>query len=199
VQSTQEKDKLFNAIATIPAIGQKADWALKWMASDASFAERLFAFAVIEGLFFSGSFCAIYWLRSRGLMPGLCKSNDWISRDEGLHWTFACELYKHLGLKTDASRIRQIIQEAVGIEQEFVCESLPVDLIGMNRKLMATYIEYTADRILKTFGMKPMYNVENPFDFMRLIDLQAKGNFFEVRISEYRKGHDTELDFAADF
>jgi ribonucleotide reductase beta subunit family protein with ferritin-like domain len=199
VQSTEEKNKLFNAIATIPAIKKKANWALQWMASDAPFAQRLFAFAVIEGLFFSGSFCAIYWLRSRGLMPGLAKSNDFISRDEGLHWTFAAEMYRHLGLQVDAATTRAIIKEAVAIEQEFVCQSLPVDLIGMNSRLMAQYVEYTADRIMKTFGFSTVYNVDNPFPFMRLIDMEAKGNFFEVRISEYKKGHDTELDFAADF
>jgi len=199
VKDTEEKHRLFNAIESIPAIKKKADWAFRWIASQDSFAERLFAFAVVEGLFFSGSFCSIYWLKSRGLMPGLSKANDFIARDEGLHWTFAAELYKHMGLKAPRKVITSIVREAVAIEKEFVCESLPVDLIGMNKKLMSQYIEYTADRILKTFGFNTIYETENPFDFMRLIDMETKGNFFEVRISEYSKGADTELDFSADF
>ena len=199
VKDTNEKDQLFNAIATIPAIGRKAEWALKWTASNASFAERLFAFAVIEGLYFSGSFCAIYWLKSRGLMPGLCKSNEWISRDEGIHWTFACALYRHLALSAPTARLREIIEEAVIIEKEFVTESLPVDLIGMNSKRMSSYVEYTADRILQHFGLRKIYNASNPFDFMKLIDLQGKTNFFEGRVSEYSKGHDTTISFDAAF
>jgi ribonucleotide reductase beta subunit family protein with ferritin-like domain len=199
VKDTHEKNQLFNAIATIPAIGKKADWALKWMASSASFAERLFAFAVVEGLYFSGSFCAIYWLKSRGIMPGLCKSNEWISRDEGLHWTFAAELYRYLGFQASTSRLREIIKEAVAIEQEFVCSSLPVDLLGMNKTLMSTYIEYTADRILCRFGIPKLYGSANPFDFMKLIDLENKTNFFEGRVSEYSKGHDTTISFDAIF
>lgn len=199
VTDTEEKNSLYNATESIPAIKEKADWALRWIVSDDNFADRLFAFAVVEGLFFSGAFCAIFWLRSRGVMPGLCKANDFISRDEGLHWTFAAELYKHLRLQAPVDRLQAILREAVAIEKRFICESLPVDLIGMNSKLMAQYIEYTADRLLLHFGMNKLYNVDNPFPFMALLDLQSKTNFFEGRVSDYSKGADTTIDFDSDF
>lgn len=199
VSSAAEKEKLFNAISTIPAIRQKADWALRWISSSDSFAQRLFAFAVIEGLFFSGSFCAIFWLKKRGLMPGLGKSNEFISRDEGLHWTFAAELYRTLKLDAPEKTLHSILDDAVAIETEFVCDSLPVDLIGMNSKLMTQYVQYTADRIAQRFGLSKLYFVENPFDFMTLLDLDGKTNFFENRVSEYSKGADTVLEFEADF
>lgn len=199
IKNTEEKNKLLNAVSNIPAIRKKAEWALKWISSSQSFEERLFAFAVIEGLFFSGSFCAIFWLKKRGLMPGLSKSNEFISRDEGLHWAFAAELYKHLNLRAPKETLHAIIKEAVEIEKEFVCDSLPVGLIGMNSDLMGTYIDYTADRILQNFNLPKIYNCDNPFSFMTLIDLDNKTNFFENRVSEYAKGHDMVLEFAAEF
>jgi ribonucleotide reductase beta subunit family protein with ferritin-like domain len=199
ISNSDEKAKLFNAIETIPAIKKKADWAFRWTSSNRPFTDRLFAFAVVEGLFFSGSFCAVYWLKKRGLMPGLAKANDFISRDEGLHWTFAAALFKEMYLSLDQQVAEEIMREAVSVEKEFICESLPVDLIGMNSKLMSQYIDYTADRVMQNFGMPKLYNTDNPFDFMRLIDMQTKGNFFEVRISEYQKGADKSLDFDADF
>lgn len=200
IRDTGEKHKLFNAIANIPTIAKKASWAQKWITSNESFADRLFAFAIVEGLFFSGSFAAIYWLRNRGLMPGLSKANDFIARDEGLHWTFAAALAESLNHHGDNEQKKQkIIKEATEIENWFITEALPVDLIGMNSKLMSQYIRYTADRILKAFHAKPIFHAECPFDFMNLLDMQAKGNFFEVRVSEYKKGYDTTLEFAADF
>jgi ribonucleotide reductase beta subunit family protein with ferritin-like domain len=202
VRDSDEKNKLFNAIETIPAIKQKAEWALAWMENaEASLAQRLFAFAIIEGVFFSGSFCSIFWLRKRGLMPGLCKANDFISRDEGLHWTFAAELFKTLDLKKELSiaSVKKIINEAVKIEQNFICHSLPVDLVGMNKELMSQYIQYTADRVLNVFGYEKIHNVDNPFPFMALLDLENKSNFFETRVSEYSKGANKQLDFDADF
>lgn len=197
VKNQKEKQQLFNATDTIPTIGKKAEWALRWLASDSPFSDRLFAFSVVEGLFFSGAFCSIFWIKSRGRMPGLCKANEWISRDEGLHFTFATELYRQLKLRSSAAR--SIIEEAVEIETEFVRDSLPVDLIGVNSKSMAIYVRYTADRLLQTYGMPTIYRENNPFSFMNLIDLQNKTNFFESRVSEYKRGHDTELNFSADF
>jgi ribonucleoside-diphosphate reductase beta chain len=195
IKDEDEKDRLFNAIDTVPSVKKKADWALKWIESD-SFAERLIAFAAVEGIFFSGSFCSIFWLKKRGLMPGLAFSNELISRDEGLHCEFACLLHnKYVQNKVSQERITQIIIEAVEIEKEFVTDSLPVSLIGMNSKLMQQYIEFVADYWLVELGCKRVYNAVNPFDFMDMLSLQNKGNFFERKISEYQKPKDREIDF----
>ena len=195
IKDEVEKDRLFNAIDTVPSVKKKADWALKWIESD-SFAERLVAFAAVEGIFFSGSFCSIFWLKKRGLMPGLAFSNELISRDEGLHCQFACLLHnKHITNKVSAERITEIIIEAVEIEKEFVTESLPVSLIGMNAKMMQQYIEFVADFWLSELGCKKVYNSENPFDFMDMLSLQNKSNFFEKRVSEYQKASDKNIDF----
>jgi ribonucleoside-diphosphate reductase beta chain len=195
IKDSKERDHLFNAIETVPSVKKKADWALKWIDSE-SFAERLIAFAAVEGIFFSGSFCSIFWLKKRGLMPGLTFSNELISRDEGLHCMFACLLHnKHIQNKVSQERIQQIICEAVEIEKEFVTESLPVSLIGMNSKLMQQYIEFVADYWLTELGCSRVYNVENPFDFMDMISLQNKSNFFEKRVSEYQKASDKAIDF----
>jgi ribonucleoside-diphosphate reductase subunit M2 len=179
--------KLFKAIDTIPIIKKKADWALTWISSNRTFAERLIAFACIEGIFFSGSFCAIFWLKKRGLMPGLTFSNELISRDEGLHRDFACLLYKHINTKISNDVIISIVRSAVQIEQEFVSSALPVELIGMNNKLMSNYIEFVADHLLGSLGVQKVYNTSNPFDWMELISLQGKTNFFEKRVGEYQK------------
>ena len=195
IKDTDERDYLFNAIDTVPSVKKKADWALKWINSD-SFAERLIAFAAVEGIFFSGSFCSIFWLKKRGLMPGLTFSNELISRDEGLHCMFACLLHnKYVQNKVSSQRITDIIREAVDIEREFITESLPVSLIGMNSKLMEQYIEFTADFWLTELGCNKIYNVENPFDFMEMLSLQNKSNFFEKRTSEYQKVSDKVIDF----
>ncbi|MCU0416324.1 MAG: ribonucleoside-diphosphate reductase small subunit [Cytophagaceae bacterium] len=187
VKDPAEKDKLFNAIDTVPCVGKKAEWALKWI-NNGSFIERLIAFAAVEGIFFSGSFCSIFWLKKRGLMPGLSFSNELISRDEGLHCDFACLLYtKYINNKMPQERVIEIIVDAVKIEQEFITEALPVDLIGMNSRLMKQYIEFVADRLLQALGCPKQYNVTNPFDFMEMISLQGKTNFFEKRVSEYQK------------
>jgi ribonucleoside-diphosphate reductase beta chain len=187
IKTTKEKDKLFNAIDTIPCVKKKADWALKWI-DNGNFMERLIAFAAVEGIFFSGSFCSIFWLKKRGLMPGLTFSNELISRDEGLHCDFACLLYtQHIQNKFPEQKVVEIIADAVKIEQEFVTDSLPVDLIGMNAKLMSQYIEFVADRLLVALGCQRIYNVTNPFDFMEMISLQGKTNFFEKRVAEYQK------------
>ena len=197
IKDDDEKHRLFNAIDTVPSVKKKADWALKWIDSD-SFAERLIAFAAVEGIFFSGSFCSIFWLKKRGLMPGLAFSNELISRDEGLHCEFACLLHnKHVQNKVSPERITQIITEAVEIEKEFVTESLPVSLIGMNAKLMQQYIEFVADYWLVELGCKKVFNVDNPFDFMDMLSLQNKGNFFEKRVSEYQKPKDRDIDFSS--
>ena len=197
IKDEDEKDRLFNAIDTVPSVKKKADWALKWIDSD-SFAERLIAFAAVEGIFFSGSFCSIFWLKKRGLMPGLAFSNELISRDEGLHCEFACLLHnKHVQNKVSQERITQIIIEAVEIEKEFVTDSLPVSLIGMNSKLMQQYIEFVADYWLVELGCKRVYNTDNPFDFMDMLSLQNKSNFFEKRTSEYQKPKDREIDFTS--
>jgi ribonucleoside-diphosphate reductase beta chain len=195
IKDTVEKDHLFNAIDTVPSVKRKAEWAIKWISSE-SFAERLIAFAAVEGIFFSGSFCSIFWLKKRGLMPGLTFSNELISRDEGLHCEFACLLHnKYIQNKVSSERIIEIIKEAVEIEKEFVTDSLPVSLIGMNAKLMQQYIEFVADFWLVELGCKKVYNVDNPFDFMEMLSLQNKSNFFEKRVSEYQKASDKVIDF----
>ncbi|MGO3241205.1 MAG: ribonucleoside-diphosphate reductase small subunit [Sphingobacteriaceae bacterium] len=187
VKDTTEKDYLLRAIETIPCVAKKAEWALRWIESE-NFAERLIAFAAVEGIFFSGSFCSIFWLKKRGLMPGLTFSNELISRDEGLHCDFACLLYtNHLQHKLPEATAQQIIMDAVAIEKEFVTDALPVRLIGMNAELMCQYIEFVADRLLVALGCKKVWNATNPFDFMELISLQGKTNFFERRVGEYQK------------
>eukprot|EP00352_Strombidinopsis_acuminata_P000252 CAMPEP_0176339726 /NCGR_PEP_ID=MMETSP0126-20121128/1011_1 /TAXON_ID=141414 ORGANISM="Strombidinopsis acuminatum, Strain SPMC142" /NCGR_SAMPLE_ID=MMETSP0126 /ASSEMBLY_ACC=CAM_ASM_000229 /LENGTH=293 /DNA_ID=CAMNT_0017683521 /DNA_START=396 /DNA_END=1277 /DNA_ORIENTATION=+ len=191
-----EKDFLFKAIDNIPCVRQKADWAIKWIESANSFAERLIAFAAIEGIFFSGSFCSIFWLKKRGLMPGLTFSNELISRDEGMHTDFACLLYKHINNKISNEKIIEIIDEAVQIESSFVSDSLPVELIGMNSGLMSQYIRFIADRLLFTLGVPKFYNVENPFEWMDMISLQGKTNFFEKRVGDYQKANVKVMDDA---
>jgi len=186
IQNSKEKELLFNAIQHIPSVKKKAEWALKWIESSKSFAERLIAFACVEGIFFSGSFCSIFWLKKRGLMPGLTFSNELISRDEGLHTDFACLLYGMLE-KLPEARVLEIVTEAVAIEKEFVSESLPVSLVGMNAKMMSQYIEFVADRLLRSLGLEKHYGSANPFDWMELISLQGKTNFFEKKVSEYQK------------
>ena len=186
IKDPKEKDYLFNALETVPAVQKKGEWALKWINSE-NFAERLVAFAAVEGIFFSGSFCSIFWLKKRGLMPGLTFSNELISRDEGLHCDFACLLYGYLQNKLPEARVQSIIADAVRIEQEFVTDALPVSLIGMNAKNMAQYIEFVADRLLVSLGCAKIYNTANPFDFMEMISVQGKTNFFEKRVAEYQK------------
>ena len=187
IKDNAEKHRLLHAIDTVPCVQKKADWALKYIGSG-NFAERLIAFAAVEGIFFSGSFCSIFWLKKRGLMPGLSFSNELISRDEGLHCDFACLLYtKYLKNTLPPQRVYDIILNAVEIEQEFVTSALPVDLIGMNAKLMNQYIEFVADRLLLALGLEKRYNASNPFDFMEMISLQGKTNFFEKRVAEYQK------------
>ncbi|AKQ47195.1 ribonucleoside-diphosphate reductase [Rufibacter radiotolerans] len=186
IKDPKEKDRLFNALETVPCVKKKGEWALKWINSE-NFTERLIAFAAVEGIFFSGSFCSIFWMKKRGLMPGLTFSNELISRDEGLHCDFACLLYSMLQNKLPEERVHSIIRDAVAIEQEFVTDALPVDLIGMNAKLMNQYIEFVADRLLLSLGCSKIYNSTNPFDFMELISLQGKTNFFEKRVAEYQK------------
>jgi ribonucleoside-diphosphate reductase beta chain len=206
VKDETERDELFNALEIFPAIKKKADWALKWIESD-SFAERLIAFAAVEGIFFSGAFCSIYWLKKRGLMPGLTFSNELISRDEGVHCDFAVHLHNHhLVNKVPKTRIREIIVDALKIEREFITESLPVSLIGMNAGLMTQYLEFVADRLLVELGCDREYNTSNPFDFMDMISLQGKTNFFEKKVAEYQKAGvmntDSEaqkITFDADF
>jgi ribonucleoside-diphosphate reductase beta chain len=187
IKDSAEKNYLFKAIDNLDCVKKKANWALRWI-KNGSFAERLVAFAAVEGIFFSGSFCSIFWLKKRGLMPGLTFSNELISRDEGLHCDFACKLYNdHLVNKLPKEKIKQIIEEAVAIEHEFVVDALPVKLIGMNSDLMCQYIEFVADRLLSELGNPRIYNVSNPFDFMDLISIQGKTNFFEKRVAEYQK------------
>ena len=186
IKDNVEKDKLFHGIDTIPAVKGKAEWALRWI-ENGNFAQRLVAFAAVEGIFFSGSFCSIFWMKKRGLMPGLTFSNELISRDEGLHCEFACLMYSMLENKMTEAEVQKIILEAVEIEKEFVSESLPVDLIGMNAKLMQQYIEFVADRWLNELGYSKVYNTSNPFDFMEMISLQGKTNFFEKRVGDYQK------------
>ncbi|MBK0380738.1 ribonucleoside-diphosphate reductase small subunit [Mucilaginibacter segetis] len=186
IKDAVEKDRLFHAIDTVPCVGKKADWALRWI-NNGTFAERLVAFAAVEGIFFSGSFCSIFWLKKRGLMPGLTFSNELISRDEGSHCEFACLLYSMLENKLSKEAATKIITDAVEIEKEFVTDALPVNLIGMNAKLMSQYIEFVADRWLGELGYDKVYNATNPFDFMEMISLQGKTNFFEKRVGDYQK------------
>jgi len=191
VKEKEEQNKLFRAIDTIPCIRKKADWALKWIDSQDDFAKRLVAFAAVEGIFFSGAFCAIYWLKKRGLMPGLTFSNELISRDEGLHTLFAVALYHTLPSGLPSETIHSILREAVEIEKEFICDALPCSLIGMNSKLMSDYIEFVADRLAVQLGCEKMYRTGNPFDFMELISLEGKTNFFEKKVSEYSRPSDS--------
>ncbi|WP_127126080.1 ribonucleoside-diphosphate reductase small subunit [Pseudoflavitalea rhizosphaerae] len=186
VKDPQEKHHLFHAIDTVPAVKKKAEWALRWI-ENGSFAERLVAFAAVEGIFFSGSFCSIFWMKKRGLMPGLTFSNELISRDEGLHCEFACLLYSMLSNQLPKEQVYKIIGDAVRIEKEFITDALPVDLIGMNARLMQQYIEFVADRWLMELGCEKMFNANNPFDFMEMISLEGKTNFFEKRVGDYQK------------
>ncbi|MDO7744023.1 MAG: ribonucleotide-diphosphate reductase subunit beta, partial [Pedobacter sp.] len=186
IKDEAEKDRLFHAIETVPCVKRKAEWALRWI-DNGNFAERLVAFAAVEGIFFSGSFCSIFWLKKRGLMPGLTFSNELISRDEGMHCEFACLLYKMLENRLTQEAVHGIIKDAVEIEKEFVTDALPVALIGMNAKLMSQYIEFVADRWSQELGYDKIYNATNPFDFMEMISLQGKTNFFEKRVGDYQK------------
>jgi len=186
IKDPAEKDRLFHAIDTVPCVGKKAQWALRWI-NNGTFAERLVAFAAVEGIFFSGSFCSIFWLKKRGLMPGLTFSNELISRDEGMHCEFACLLYRMLDNKLSQEAATAIITDAVEIEKEFVTDALPVNLIGMNAKMMGQYIEFVADRWLGELGYDKVYGASNPFDFMEMISLQGKTNFFEKRVGDYQK------------
>jgi ribonucleotide reductase beta subunit family protein with ferritin-like domain len=203
IKESEEKDKLFNAIQTYPCIKKKSDWAQKWIHDNrSSFATRLVAFACVEGIFFSGAFCSIYWLKKRGLMPGLTFSNELISRDEALHTEFAILLYKKLVKKLDKSRINEIIKEAVDIETEFICSALPCRLIGMNSDMMTQYIQFCADRLVVQLGYKKIYNSANPFDWMELISLEGKTNFFEHVVSEYslaNKNNENVFEFSENF
>jgi ribonucleoside-diphosphate reductase beta chain len=204
IKNEKEKDELFRAIEIFPAIAKKADWALRWIESD-SFAERLIAFSAVEGIFFSGAFCSIFWMKKRGLLPGLTFSNELINRDEGLHADFAVHLHQnHIVNKVSKKRITEILVDALNIEREFITESLPVSLIGMNSKLMTQYLEFVTDRLLVEYGCEKVYNVSNPFDFMEMISLEGKTNFFEKRVSEYQKagvksGGTGTITFDADF
>ena len=190
IKDNSEKNKLFNAIDTIPSVGKKANWAIKWINDkDSSFAMRVIAFAVVEGIFFSGSFCSIFWLKKRGLMPGLTSSNELISRDEGMHTDFAVAIYSLLENKLDFNIVKEIIEEAVTIEKEFINDSIPCKLIGMNSDLMAEYIEFVADRISVQLGYDKIYESKNPFDFMEMISLEGKTNFFEKRVMDYSKAN----------
>lgn len=194
IQDTEEKNTLFNALDSFECIQKKGDWACKWIGSDVSFAERLVAFACVEGIFFSGAFCSIYWLKKRGLMPGLTFSNELISRDEALHCEFAILLYSHLKYKLIQQTIHQIIKEAVEIEIEFICFSLPCRLIGMNSDSMIQYIKFCADRLVVQLGYEKIYNVTNPFSFIELISMETKTNFFEKRVSAYSLSDKTKPD-----
>merc|ERR1712232_622114 len=187
IKDPVEKDQVFDAMHTMPPVQQKANWALQWMNRDNSFAERVVAFAAVEGILFSGSFCAIYWLKKRGLMPGLTFSNELISRDEGLHAEFACLMYRSLQHKLPDDIVHNIIRSGVEVERRFICEALSCDLIGMNSELMTKYIEFVADRLLSALGHPKLFNATNPFDWMELISLQGKTNFFEKRVGEYQK------------
>ncbi|KAL0574802.1 Ribonucleotide-diphosphate reductase (RNR), small subunit [Marasmius crinis-equi] len=193
INDTTEKDLLFSALDRIPSVQKKAEWALKWISDkDRTFAERLVAFAAVEGVFFSGAFAAIFWLKKRGLMPGLTFSNELIARDEGLHTDFAVLLFGMLQSKASYATVKEIIEEAVSVEKEFMQDGLPVDLIGMNAKAMGQYIEFVADRLMKSLGFSAVYNAKNPFDFMELISLEGKTNFFEKRVSEYAAASNTK-------
>jgi len=195
IEDREEKSKMFNALDNFPCIKKKADWAKKWIGDNrSSFATRLVAFACVEGIFFSGAFCSIFWLKKRGLLPGLTFSNELISRDEALHTEFAVLLYTKLLKKVNKNKINELIKEAVAIEKEFITEALPCRLIGMNSNLMATYIEFIADRLCVQLGYEPIYNASNPFDFMELISVESKTNFFEKRVSEYALADKTKTD-----
>ncbi len=187
IKDPAEKDRLFHAIDTVPCVKKKAEWALRWTGAQSSFGQRLVAFAAVEGIFFSGSFCSIFWLKKRGLMPGLSFSNELISRDEGLHTDFACLLFSMLKVRPSPEEVTRIIADAVEIEKEFITDALPVSLIGMNADMMQQYIEFVADRLLVALGCQKRYNVTNPFPWMEMISLQGKTNFFEKRVSEYQK------------
>jgi ribonucleoside-diphosphate reductase beta chain len=187
IKNPVEKDKMFNALQTLPCVKKKADWAMKWIDEAPSFAHRLVAFAAVEGIFFSGSFCSVFWLKKRGLMPGLCFSNELISRDEGLHCDFACLLFSMMQNRPSNEEVTSIITDAVMFEKEFVTDALPVSLIGMNAELMGQYIEFVADRLLQSLGCNKFYNATNPFPWMEMISLQGKTNFFEKRVGEYQK------------
>jgi ribonucleotide reductase beta subunit family protein with ferritin-like domain len=187
VKDPEEKEGLFRAIETVPAVKKKAEWAMRWMDRGSSFSQRLIAFACVEGIFFSGSFCAIFWLKKRGLMPGLSFSNELISRDEGLHQEFAVTLYNNLKEKLDPAKIREIVAEAVLVEREFIIDALPCKLIGMDAQEMKQYIEFVADRLLSQIGVAPLYGSQNPFDWMETISLEGKTNFFEKRVGDYSK------------
>lgn len=205
INDPEEQKKLFNAMVTIPCVRRKASWAMRWTSSEATFAERLIAFATVEGIFFSGSFAAIFWLKKRNLMPGLTFSNELISRDEGLHCDFACALFRHVDNKPSEERVHEIVRDAVSIEQEFLTEALPVSLIGMNNSMMKQYIEFVADRLLVDLGFSKIYHQENPFDFMENITIDGKTNFFEKRVGEYQKSgvmnkpEDLKFSIDADF
>jgi len=205
IKDNQEKTMIFNSIESNPCVAKKAQWARKWIDNtEVSFATRLLAFSIVEGIFFSGSFCAIYWIKKRGLMPGLTFSNELISKDEGMHCEFACLLYNnYIKNKLDEEVTHQIFREAVEIEKEFITESISCNMIGMNAELMKQYIEFVSDRLLAQLGYNKIWNVENPFDFMELISLRPKSNFFEVRVGEYAKStiaeSSTNLDFSSDF
>ena len=203
IKDKEEKNKLFNAIEHFPCIKKKSDWAQKWIHDNrSSFATRLVAFACVEGIFFSGAFCSIFWLKKRGLMPGLTFSNELISRDEALHCEFAILLYSKLLKKMDKSRIHELIKEAVEIETEFICEALPCRLIGMNSEMMTQYIKFVADRLCVQLGYKKIYNISNPFDWMEMISLEGKTNFFERKVGEYSLANKQSEDafvFSEDF
>jgi len=200
IQNSEEKDKCFKAIENFPCIKKKADWAIKWINDKRSiFATRLIAFACVEGIFFSGSFCAIYWLKKRGLMPGLTFSNELISRDEGMHTDFAVLLYSKLQKKLNKQRVYEIIKEAVEIEKEFICDALPCRLIGMNSDLMTKYIEFVADRLIVQLGYDKIYHSPNPFDFMEMISIEGKTNFFEKRVGDYSLSSSKKDESVFDF
>mmetsp|Transcript_25406 Transcript_25406/g.29423 ORF Transcript_25406/g.29423 Transcript_25406/m.29423 type:complete len:509 (+) Transcript_25406:253-1779(+) len=210
ITNPEDRETLFRAHTTVPSVERKAKWAQRYIGSDASFAERLVAFAAVEGIFFAGSFCAVFWLKKRGLMPGLTFSNELISRDEGLHCMFACQMYSKLERKLPEDILHRIITEAVEVEKAFICDALPVSLIGMNASLMGQYIEFVADRLIKDLGYRPLYGSKNPFDWMDMISLEGKTNFFEKRVAEYQKsgvmaslegrdGKIENLNFDADF
>ena len=204
IKDIDEKNKIFNSIENIPCVAKKAQWAYKWIENtDVSFATRLLSFAIVEGVFFSGSFCAIYWLKKRGVMPGLTFSNELISRDEGLHCEFAYLLYSYIKNKVPESIVYEIFQEAVSIEKEFITESIPCAMIGMNSTMMCQYIEFVANRLLLQLGYDKLWNAENPFDFMELISLRPKTNFFELRVGEYTKStineNSNNFNFSNDF
>ncbi|MGL1920961.1 MAG: ribonucleotide-diphosphate reductase subunit beta [Hyphomicrobiales bacterium] len=219
VTDPDEKDKLFEAIENIPCINKKAEWVTKWLNGDQNLLMRLIGFGLVEGLFFAGSFCAIYYFRKRGLMPGLSTSNDWIARDEGMHFSFSALMYHTLndkfkaGTLTDSdiqsldliddtvsqAQFEEMVREAVSFEQEFVDDALPVDLIGMNKDMMSQYIEAVADRIADLFGFDRVFNTENPFDFMRALDVENVTNFFEKRVTEYKRPSDRNISFDEDF